>query len=409
MKVLLVDYGGYPFILQLGRQLAAAGHTVVYAYRDGGRLAEDALSRRPYGSNLRVVPLNPGMPMEKSNLLRRRAQEKRTGELGAERLRTERPDVLLSTNAPLEVQARLYREAGRQGTATVYWLQDLIGRATRTILAERLGLPGRIVGSLYGRLEARLLRQSDAVIAISDAFLTALDGIRVPRERLRVIPNWGPLDEIPELSKANPWAERQGLDDRPVVMYSGSLGMKHDPSLLLSLAQALHRERRAEVTVVAEGAGANWLREAAEAAHLDNLRVLPFQDAAVLPQVLATADVLVTILEPAAAAYSVPSKVLTYLCAGRPVVAAVPEHNDVARLLVDIDAGIVCSPGQPRALIDAVETVLDQPELRARLGRNGRRHAELTFDIERIAPQFDTVLQRVVSAPRGPESRPRDG
>ena len=55
-----------------------------------------------------------------------------------------------------------------------------------------------------------------------------------------------------------------------------------------------------------------------------SLRCLGFQPFEVLPDVLGSADVLVAILEPDAGVFSVPSKVLSYFCAGRPVLLAVP-------------------------------------------------------------------------------------
>ena len=48
---------------------------------------------------------------------------------------------------------------------------------------------------------------------------------------------------------------------------------------------------------------------------------------------MASADVLVAILEPDASRFSVPSKVLTYLCASRAIVGVLPPDNSVAEIL----------------------------------------------------------------------------
>ena len=63
------------------------------------------------------------------------------------------------------------------------------------------------------------------------------------------------------------------------------------------------------------------------------LMLLPFQPYEVLPEVLASADVLIAILEPDAGVFSVPSKVLSYHCAGRPILAAIPAENLAARII----------------------------------------------------------------------------
>ena len=64
------------------------------------------------------------------------------------------------------------------------------------------------------------------------------------------------------------------------------------------------------------------------------MRLLPFQPAEQLSEVLGSGDVLVALLEPGASKFSIPSKVLSYLAAGRPVLGIMPADNPAA---VDID------------------------------------------------------------------------
>jgi glycosyltransferase involved in cell wall biosynthesis len=123
--------------------------------------------------------------------------------------------------------------------------------------------------------------------------------------------------------------------------------------------------------------------------------VLPFEEFEVLPRVLGSADVLVSILEPEAGRFSVPSKVLTYMCASRPLLLGVPETNLAARTVVSAAAGLVASPTNPRAFVAAAETLLDNPEMRRRMGLNARRYAEENFQISRITRQFSAILGSV--------------
>ena len=396
MKIVLADYGGYPFTLQLAKRLSDRGHEVLYICRDASRLM-DALQPGVETGGLRVVRLKGDGRMEKGNLLVRWSQERGFGRHAARLLRRERPDILVSANMPLDAQQVLAREARRHGAFFVYWLQDLIGTATRAILTRRLGLAGTLLGQYYVRLENRLLARSDTVIAISEAFLDTLKDRGVEPRRLAVVPNWSPLDELPLAAKDNPWSREHGWADRPVVMYSGSLGMKHHPGLLLDLARSLADSDHAEVVVVAEGTGARWLEEGAAASSVDNLHVLPFQDRRRLPQVLGTADVLVAMLESSAGSFSVPSKVLSYLCAGRPIVASVPEHNDVAKLLQETVSGLVCSPSDADALAATVHGLLRDPITRERMGRNARQYAEQTFDIDAITARFESIFRGMVA------------
>src|SRR5207248_6252540 len=121
--------------------------------------------------------------------------------------------------------------------------------------------------------------------------------------------------------------------DKRVALYAGTLGLKHDPGLLLELAMATRESDDVRVAVVSEGPGRDWLEQQRRRLGLANLVLLDYQPYEALPDVLASADVLLTLLEPAAGRFSVPSKILSNLCAGRAQVAALPSENLAARTI----------------------------------------------------------------------------
>jgi len=58
-----------------------------------------------------------------------------------------------------------------------------------------------------------------------------------------------------------------------------------------------------------------------------NLVVFPYQPLDRYAEVLASGDVLLGILNADAGVYSVPSKILSNLCAGRPILFSMPEED----------------------------------------------------------------------------------
>jgi glycosyltransferase involved in cell wall biosynthesis len=117
-----------------------------------------------------------------------------------------------------------------------------------------------------------------------------------------------------------------------------------------------------------------------------------------LPEVLASADVLVAVLEPEAGAFSVPSKILSYLCAARPLLASVPGDNLAARVVERSGGGVVVPPGDTPAFLSAAETLLDEPSRRVELGGRARAYAEAAFDIDAVAGRFEAVLDGAAAA-----------
>ena len=397
MRLYLHDYGGHAFLVGLARALARRGHTVRYGWSATNEAPQGDLVRRP--DDPESLSFDPVVtpPVDKrarslAGLVRRRQAEARFGRAAADHVRRWDADVVVAANAGLDVVARLQRAARDQGAGFVNWLQDVHSVGTRAVLADRFGPAGDLLGRAFEAREGRMLRQADAVLAITDAFRPLLNRWRVDPARVSVIENWAPIAEIPRLPKDNEWARAHGLADVPVVLYSGTLGMKHDPAGLAALAEALG-ETDARLVVVSSGEGADWLAAENERRGLAALTLLPFQPFEVFPEVLASADVVVAVLEPEASAVSVPSKVLAYLCAGRPAVLSVPGDNLAARIVTRESAGVVVPPGDAAALRSAVLNLLADARQRGAMGDAGRAYAQRAFDLDAIADRFEAVLQ----------------
>jgi colanic acid biosynthesis glycosyl transferase WcaI len=392
LRLLVHDFAGHPYAPQLSRTLAARGHEVVHGYCGGVATGQGDLAPKPGDPpGLRFVDVS-SEPFERYSPIGRLRSEARYGRRLAALARAEAPDAIVSANCPLVAQAQLWRAAASIGARRVYWLQDFLGRGTRAVLAARSRLLGATFGAGWEALEATLLRRSDHVIVITDAFVDELARRRVSAPAT-VIQNWTPLDEVPVREKQSAWSRALGLDDRPVALYAGTLGHKHDPEHLVALARRLE-STGAAVVVATEGLGREHLETRRRELGLECLVLMDYVPWEVVPDMLGAADVVLTLLEPDAGTFSAPSKVLTYLAAGRPIVGAMPSENLAAVTIERAGAGLVVAPGDHQGFASAVAGLLDDPGRATAMGRAGRAHAEEHFDVGRIADRFLDVVDR---------------
>jgi colanic acid biosynthesis glycosyl transferase WcaI len=383
VRILVHDYAGHPFQVQLSRELGRRGHQVWHlssadVQTPKGRLESDADSR----DRLTVLDLSLGQGVKKDSFIRRRSQEIAFGRLVAANIARIRPDVVISGNAPLDTQYQILRATRRENARFVFWVQDIYSEAVRRILSSRWGLAGQAIGRFYHALEYRMLRSSDAIVVISPDFTDVLTSNGAPAERISVIENWAPLDDNPCYPPAH-----RSVGAPVQVLYAGTLGYKHNPDLLFRAAQIPGVEMR----VYSEGRVAEALQ--ARAAEAPALSVHKWVPAEQLAATLASADILTAIIEADASDFSVPSKLLTYLCAGRAIAAAVPKANLGARILERAGAGLVCAPEDSEGFLANIRTLAADGARRRAMGERGRRYAEATFCIERIADQFEAVLR----------------
>lgn len=324
MRILISDYSGHPFQVQLSRELARRGHDVLHVFCASFQTPKGRLVKGPDDpTRFDIIGVRTKQPFAKHTFVRRRAQEIEIGRLIGTQIAEFGPDVVVSSNAPLDTQKRIQEAARRAGARFVFWVQDIYSHAINEVLRSKLSLLGGLIGAHYRRLEAKMLETSDHAVVIAGDFedpIRDLAGTELP---LTVIENWAPLDEIAQYPRENEWAKSNLRPANFRMVYSGTLGFKHNPQLLLALAEGVE----GDVLVFSEGPAAEWLANEGKKRGLANLIVadwLPFDG---LPKALSAADVLLVILEPEAGIYSVPSKVLTYMCIGRPILGAIPKVN----------------------------------------------------------------------------------
>lgn len=394
MRIVICDYSGHPFQVELSRCLAARGHAVLHLHYAEFPTPKGNLTRLPDDPpGFHVEAIRTGRKFDKGNFLRRRFLEARIGRLAAARTSAFGPELVVGCNMPLDAHSRLYAAAHRD-SAFVFWLQDVYSHAITHYLGARFGLLGRAIGHRYQRLEGRLLRSSDAVVAISPRFREPLERWGVDIGKVHVVPNWAPLSEIYPVSKDNAWAREHGLGDKLVALYTGTLGLKHDPRLLLALALA-GESQGVHVAVISEGSAASWLGECKVKQRIANLTVLPFQPMARYPEVLGAGDILLAMVDEEAAAFSVPSKILSYLAAGKPIVAAIASGNDAAQTIASAGAGFVVPPGEQEKFCRQVLALAEDADLRRTLGERARTFARGRFDINAIADRFETIFAAI--------------
>jgi len=394
MRIFVNEFCGHPFQMELSRELARMGHAVHHVYfADNQSTPKGQTKKRPNDpAGLEIEGLHITQAFEKHSILKRRQADVEYGQVVARCMEAFQPDVVISANMPLDAQAILQHAAKRQQARFVFWLQDVYSAAARFVLRKKSKLLAIAGGAYFERLEKRLLRESDEVVCIAPGFAEFLETWGISGSQVHVIENWAPLNEVKPMSRETAWAREQGVGDRFCFMYSGTLGMKHRPELLLDLAKHLQDRGGARLVVIAGGAGADWLRDKTHEVSSDVLKLLPFQPYERLSEVMASADVLITLLDSEAGAFAVPSKTLSYLCAGRALMVAAPAANEAARVVERAQAGLVVSPDKPNEVIAAAERFLGDRVLVAQYGENSRAYAERTFAIDGIAERFLRVL-----------------
>lgn len=265
-------------------------------------------------------------------------------------------------------------------------VQDLMGAA-----AAQSGIRGGDrAAAAAAAVERRVLRGATLVGVIHESFVDRVAALGVPRERIRLVPNWSHV-AAPSAPREQTRARLGWTPDRTVVLHSGNMGLKQGLEVLIETARL---DPALRVVLMGDGNQHRQLRQLA--AGLPGVEFLAPVAEADFPDVLAAADVLAVTQRAAVRDMSVPSKLTSYFAAGRPVVAAVDRNSGAAQEIRASGAGRLVPPEDPPALADAIRALAADQAAADALGARGPAYVESRLSrragLARITALLDEAL-----------------
>jgi colanic acid biosynthesis glycosyl transferase WcaI len=304
-------------------------------------------------------------------------------------------DLILCISPPLQaaLTAALLRPIHR--APVVLLVKDLVPDAATAVGMLRAG-PALQLARI---LERYAYRQADGIIVIGEAFRANLLAKGVPPGRITCIPDWVDTERIRPLPRDNTFRQQQNIPpNRLVILHAGNMGAKQGLRSVIDAATLLHNDPDVQFLLVGDGNERSGLEALVRTRRLANVSFLPLQPEDAVSEMLAAADLLLLSQRPTVTDAVVPSKLLTYLAAGRPVLAAVAPGSTAARLVEASGGGIVVPPDDPAALAGAIEQW--RTDASAAMGQRGRRYVTDHYGRQRILGQYERYLADAVREAR---------
>lgn len=300
------------------------------------------------------------------------------------------PDVVLAVVPNLGAAVSGARLARKYNVPVAMVVQDVLGHA-----ASQSGIAG---GSRVARataaIEAWALRRANVVGVVSESFRPVLVAYGVDNDRILSLPNWS---HVPD-STGDVRAIRRGLgwpDGVTIALHSGNMGLKQDLGNIISAARLTAARDDVRFVLMGDGSQRRTLESAAQG--LPNVQFGELVPDDIYLDVLRAADVLLLNERPSVMDMSLPSKLTSYLRAGRPIVAATAPDGATARELTRSGAAVLVPAGEPQRLADAVLSVADaSTDFTDELGRAAVAYAEQNLGEEAAMARVRSLVLRAL-------------
>jgi colanic acid biosynthesis glycosyl transferase WcaI len=307
-----------------------------------------------------------------------------------------RADIYIVVSPPLFLGILARMVAFLKRSRYVFHVQDLQPDAA-------LGL-GMVKSGAFMRLLLGIERFSYhhavAVSGISESMLVAFERKGVPVEKCWYFPNWVSRN-VAQMDPAthHSFRESHGIPpDAFLAVYAGNLGRKQGLRVLVEAGRLLKENppggRFSSIWIVIAGAGVMRLELEQELARepAPNFLLLSLLPEPAYRAMLAEATVGIVTQAKGSGQVVFPSKLLTIVAAGLPVLSVAEADSDLARSVAKGNFGVNVPSAQPEQVAQAMVNLTRQPDELQRMAENGRRWVQ-SFSADKILGEFEEKLR----------------
>lgn len=277
-------------------------------------------------------------------------------------------------------------------TPLALWVQDLWPDSLEATGFVR----NRFILRLVRSTVKFIYRKSDLVLVQSTAFVEPVVELGADPRKTCYFPNPTEARFEDPVKESSAVIARliEKMGQKFSVVYAGNVGTAQSIVTIVEAAERLARYREIQFFIIGGGSRMAWLLDEIARRSLKNISVIDRLPADEMPNVLSSASaLLVTLKNEPIFNRTIPSKVQTFLAAGRPIIASM--NGEGARIITEAQAGISLPAEEPISLAKAIRDISLLTEVeRCRLGGNGRQYAKNHFDSRKLA---DDLLGRFES------------
>jgi len=267
-------------------------------------------------------------------------------------------------------------------------------------ISERAEYEGFSLQRLGKKLELGVIRSASAVLVVSNTLREILIGEGISPQRIFVVPNAVDCELFNPYKVQPAILEGEGMQDKVVVGFVGSLARWHGVEVILGIAEEiLSNSNQFHFLIVGEGKKSDYLKSVISLKGISqHFTLTGAVSHDTLPSLLQAMDITIAPYPKMKDFYFSPLKLFEYMAMEKPIVAS--KIGQIDEILGDGHA-ILVEPGNAQEFAKAITNLADQPGVREQMGKKVRQKAQgcYTWDsnIKRIEDIYHKIKMEVFS------------
>lgn len=363
--------GSYNLYSDLMKEFVEHGHNV-YAASIGGSDSKETTSTIEDG--IKVLRVSSGKVQKTNKYVKvinsflagsriRKAVKKHYSDI--------KFDLIIFTTPPITMILDIIRMKYAYCAPLYLLLKDIWPQDTVDIGGMR---KGGAVWWIFRWLEKQTYKTADYIGCMSPAakkYILA-ENKYLSAEKVEICPN-SQKDRAHHIQRNKSLRAVYGIPEVALVMiYGGNIGIPQGIDFLFEIAAAIKTEKDKFLLIVGGGTEYDRLEAGLKQISAENVRLIPTVDKYEYDALVNESDVGLVLLHPHAEAPNFPSRLLSYIQIGKPVITAVDEATDIGKIVEHYKCGIKCKNGDIAGFMSAVNHFTNEG-IRKVAGENARQ------------------------------------
>ena len=264
-----------------------------------------------------------------------------------------------------------------------------------------------LIHKVMSFINKRTYKNADKIILLGSEMKEYVlrNKIASTEKNLQVIPNWYSNEEYIEDDEiVNEEYIRLRKQFSFIILYSGNMGTFQDMETIQK--GLVHFKNHSDTLFIFCGHGnkVDGLKAFIKENDIANVKVFGFLVDSSYADVLKISDICLVSLAKGTEGLGVPSKTYGYLAAGKPIIAIMDKHTDIAKTIATANCGRSVLQGDHTGFINAVNEYRNEPDVRKTHSTNARNLYRSTYTRKKCIEKYMNAIDLEATTTDGSEN-----
>ncbi len=201
----------------------------------------------------------------------------------------------------------------------------------------------------------------------------------IEKGKVEVLPNTITPLKLDKLNEEEINKVRQKYNipiDKTVLLYGGNLGKPQGIDFIIECIKENENRDNTFFLIIGSGTDYGKLKNCIKENNIKNTMIYSYMPKSDYDNIVKSCDIGLVFLDKRFTISNIPSRILTYMEFGMPIIAATDSNTDLNRILEDSKSGLWSESGNLEDFYNNVDTMCKDKKLLQNMGENGRVYLE---------------------------------